>query len=123
LSTFEELFETEKRMKEMISFLLTLAVFLGGCACEQTNPAATCSTDHENPSFAAIEAPLDNSMDVEEVEEQVTEDAAVDEQRSPDVIFVPTPQDVVDKMLELVKLTKDDLIYDLGCGDGRIVVT
>ena len=44
-------------------------------------------------------------------------------ERSPDVIFVPTPQEVVDKMLELAKVTKDDIVYDLGCGDGRIVVT
>lgn len=41
----------------------------------------------------------------------------------PDVIFVPTPQDVVEKMLEVAKVTKKDLLYDLGCGDGRIVVT
>ena len=40
-----------------------------------------------------------------------------------DVIFVPTPQDVVDKMLQLAEVKKDDLLYDLGCGDGRIVVT
>lgn len=40
-----------------------------------------------------------------------------------DVVFVPTPQDVVDKMLELAQVKKDDLVYDLGCGDGRIVVT
>ena len=40
-----------------------------------------------------------------------------------DVIYVPTPQDVVDKMLELAQVRKDDLVYDLGCGDGRIVVT
>jgi precorrin-6B methylase 2/LEA14-like dessication related protein len=40
-----------------------------------------------------------------------------------DVIYVPTPQDVVDKMLELAQVSKDDLVYDLGCGDGRIVVT
>jgi SAM-dependent methyltransferase len=37
--------------------------------------------------------------------------------------FVPTPQEVVDKMLEVAKVTKDDVVYDLGCGDGRIVVT
>jgi SAM-dependent methyltransferase len=43
--------------------------------------------------------------------------------RKPDVIYVPTPQPVVDKMLELAKVTSDDLVYDLGCGDGRIVVT
>jgi SAM-dependent methyltransferase len=43
--------------------------------------------------------------------------------REPDVIYVPTPPQVVDKMLELAQVTKDDLVYDLGCGDGRIVVT
>ncbi len=43
--------------------------------------------------------------------------------RKPDVIFVPTPQEVVDKMLELAQVTKDDLVYDLGCGNGIIVVT
>ncbi len=37
--------------------------------------------------------------------------------------FVPTPMAVVEKMLELVAVTKDDVVYDLGCGDGRIVVT
>ncbi len=41
----------------------------------------------------------------------------------PDVLYVPTPQEVVDKMLEIAKVTKDDLLYDLGCGDGRFVVT
>jgi len=40
-----------------------------------------------------------------------------------DVIFVPTPQDVIYKMLQMAQVRKDDLLYDLGCGDGRIVVT
>ncbi len=39
------------------------------------------------------------------------------------VEFVATPQDVVERMLELAKVTKDDVVCDLGCGDGRIVVT
>ncbi|MFO7177361.1 MAG: methyltransferase domain-containing protein [Pseudomonadota bacterium] len=43
--------------------------------------------------------------------------------RRPDVIYVPTPQKVVDRMLELAKVKQSDLVYDLGCGDGRIVVT
>jgi len=43
--------------------------------------------------------------------------------RRPDVQFVPTPQVVVDKMLELAEVKKSDLVYDLGCGDGRILVT
>jgi tRNA G37 N-methylase Trm5 len=41
----------------------------------------------------------------------------------PDVIFVPTPYEVVDKMLELAKVRKGDVLYDLGSGDGRIPVT
>lgn len=37
--------------------------------------------------------------------------------------YVPTPQPVVEKMLALAKVTADDVVYDLGCGDGRIVIT
>ncbi len=40
-----------------------------------------------------------------------------------DVPYVPTPQQVVDAMLKLAGVTKSDIVYDLGCGDGRIVVT
>ena len=43
--------------------------------------------------------------------------------RTPDVIFVPTPQDVVDVMLKIAKVTKNDVVYDLGSGDGRIPIT
>ena len=38
------------------------------------------------------------------------------------VIYVPTPDDVVDAMCKMAKVTKDDVVYDLGCGDGRIVI-
>ena len=44
-------------------------------------------------------------------------------QREPDVIYVPTPQPVVDAMLSLAKVTGSDVVYDLGSGDGRIPVT
>jgi SAM-dependent methyltransferase len=37
--------------------------------------------------------------------------------------YVPTPQYVVEKMLELAQVTSKDVVYDLGCGDGRIVIT
>jgi hypothetical protein len=42
---------------------------------------------------------------------------------SPRAVFVPTPQDIVEKMLELAKVKKTDVLYDLGSGDGRIVIT
>jgi SAM-dependent methyltransferase len=40
-----------------------------------------------------------------------------------DVVWWPTPQPAVDLMLQFAKPTSRDLLYDLGCGDGRIVVT
>ena len=43
--------------------------------------------------------------------------------RSPDVPYVPTPQEVVDAMLKLGEVKQGDVLYDLGCGDGRIVIT
>jgi hypothetical protein len=43
--------------------------------------------------------------------------------RKPDILYVPTPQEVVDKMLEMAEIKEGDVVYDLGCGDGRIVVT
>jgi len=43
--------------------------------------------------------------------------------KTPDVIYVPTPEAVVNKMLELAEIKPGDVVYDLGCGDGRIVVT
>ncbi len=36
--------------------------------------------------------------------------------------YVPTPEDVVAKMCQLGKVTKDDVVFDLGCGDGRLVI-
>lgn len=53
-------------------------------------------------------------------EEQPPEGA---EAKEPDVVYMATPQHVVDLMLSLADVKETDLLYDLGCGDGRIVVT
>jgi SAM-dependent methyltransferase len=42
--------------------------------------------------------------------------------RPPDVRFVTTPQDVVERMLDLAEVRAGEMVYDLGCGDGRIVI-
>lgn len=36
--------------------------------------------------------------------------------------YIPTPEDVVDRMLAFAKVTREDVVYDLGCGDGRIPI-
>ena len=47
---------------------------------------------------------------------------ARDAARIPDVFYVPTPPRVVDAMLKLARVTDKDVVYDLGCGDGRIPI-
>lgn len=44
-------------------------------------------------------------------------------QKRPDVPYVPTPEKVVLEMLKMAEVGKEDVLYDLGCGDGRIVIT
>ena len=42
--------------------------------------------------------------------------------RTPDVVYVGTPYDVVSRMLKMARIKRSELVYDLGCGDGRILV-
>src|SRR5688500_16255572 len=44
------------------------------------------------------------------------------QQRKPDVGYVPTSPPAVEAMLRLAEVKKSDVVYDLGCGDGRIVI-
>jgi SAM-dependent methyltransferase len=48
--------------------------------------------------------------------------AAAQTTRKPDVAFVPTTNDAVEAMLKLADVTSSDTVFDLGCGDGRIVI-
>ena len=49
--------------------------------------------------------------------------AAAPQLHQPDVPYVPTPQPVVDAMLAMARVKAADVVYDLGCGDGRIPIT
>lgn len=128
-------------MKKVIGLLLVFAVFWAGCKGKEANPTGVELSQDDRQSSTAVEAAVGNvnyqqqiSQPVKAIGEPVIEAADLDvsnpeasetieQYREPDVVFVPTPQDVVEKMLHLAKVTKDDLVYDLGCGDGRIVVT
>lgn len=68
-------------------------------------------------SVASVPFPIDGGENRAEAREHG------ESSRSPDVVFVPTPQPVVDRMLELAQPKKGEVLYDLGCGDGRIAVT
>ena len=48
---------------------------------------------------------------------------AANQEKELDVPYVPTPPEVVEAMLAMAEVNKDDVLYDLGCGDGRIVIT
>ena len=52
-----------------------------------------------------------------------TAPAGKPEPRRPDVIYVPTPEEVVEEMLKVANVTGKDVLYDLGSGDGRIPIT
>jgi len=49
--------------------------------------------------------------------------SAFAQKREPDIFFAPTPQVAVEVMLKLAEVKENDLVYDLGCGDGRFVIT
>jgi tRNA A58 N-methylase Trm61 len=48
--------------------------------------------------------------------------SAQEQPRTPDVVYVGTPYDVVSRMIRLAGIRKNEVVYDLGCGDGRMVV-
>lgn len=75
--------------------LFLCSVFMAGLAC---STGASTGTDLQPPASPA----------------QV--------ERRPDVIFVPTREAVVEAMLDAAKIGPNDIVYDLGCGDGRIVI-
>lgn len=54
--------------------------------------------------------------------QQVKDAPARNKLREPDAPYVPTPHEVVKAMLDLAQVKSGDVVYDLGCGDGRIVI-
>jgi len=124
-------------VKNVMCVVIVVSLLIVGCAREKTAPEKTTSqssksTDQAKSTVGTAAGPQTSPTAAKEtvatsapatqppVADKSTE--PVTETKQPDVIFVPTPPEVVAKMLELAKVTKDDVVYDLGCGDGRIVV-
>jgi SAM-dependent methyltransferase len=135
----------------MYRVLSSVFLCLGLCTmpgCDRGAPAGPSQTPRDSEHAAALEmdalmlllaveteleAESEASVQADEVqadeeernasEEQSNSQAEPIEARLPDVIYVPTPEVVVDEMLELAAVAEGDVVYDLGCGDGRIVIT
>jgi LEA14-like dessication related protein len=82
---------------------------------------ATAQLWVDAPDIGKITIPLrhEGTLELPEAVEINVEGRTYD---SLDVIYVSTPHDIVDKMLKMAEVTKEDVVYDLGCGDGRIPV-
>ncbi|MCL2075450.1 MAG: methyltransferase domain-containing protein [Betaproteobacteria bacterium] len=112
-------------------FALALCLlFAAGCT-QAENHAPEVSEAVEN-NMPEVGQPVENyEPDVEEADEEYTPDAGhSDEEYAPevgqpgkDVVWVPTPQALVDSMLDMAKVTSSDYVIDLGSGDGRLVIT
>ena len=88
-----------------------------------TPPAATAAATPTSPGSATA-APTTTPAAAKAADAGAVAAAVEDpDNQVPDIEYVPTPQNVVDKLLEAAKVGKGDVLYDLGCGDGRIVVT
>lgn len=83
-------------------------------------------SDEHDPEFEelSVEQLLFRSTEFDELsdEDMFLPDALDEPEIVLDVPFVPTDEKVVEAMLELAEVSANDLLYDLGCGDGRIVV-
>jgi len=99
------------RVRGIVRWIVCFAWVVAAVAAWAETPAGEKSANRSVPVQALPEVGLDG---------RAVADAPT---REPDIYFVPTPQSAVDKMLELAELKKGDVLYDLGCGDGRIVVT
>lgn len=80
-------------------------------ACTEATPAAEQVATQPAAENVAVLAQADVAAD------------SARAAKAPDVIYVPTPQPVVEAMLEMAKVGKGDVLYDLGSGDGRIPIT
>ena len=96
--------------------ILLLCGFLGGSAAAQLSPTFG---GNDTP---ALRLPLDRPFGADLRLAQQTEEETQPKIK-PDIYYVPTPQRLVDLMLLMAEVKKGDLLYDLGSGDGRLVIT
>jgi SAM-dependent methyltransferase len=88
----------------LAGLVIGIGVVSAGCAQERDFQADAQTNTQINPTTPTIAPPQTSTPE-------------------PDVPYVPTPQAVVDRMLEIANVGSNDVVYDLGSGDGRIPIT
>jgi SAM-dependent methyltransferase len=102
-------------MFERLTLPTALLAVISVAACGNGSPPSAAAPGAGAPSRPAI---ADGDGDA--ARSPVSESSGIEDRR--DVPFVPTPVAVVERMLELAEVAADDVVYDLGSGDGRIVI-
>lgn len=97
----------QKILLSMVAGVSAVSLGLAGCTQQQDN----------------LQAQADQSPSTIATQTQAQAPATQPQERPGDVPYVPTPEAVVDAMLDVAKVGKNDILYDLGSGDGRIVIT
>jgi len=119
------------RIQPLVALIgASLAVFASGC---RQPPETSASAADTSSASARVVAAADANADTRSITHTASSDrifmlSSVEQEtdvgeRTPDVVYVPTPPRVVDAMLEAAEVGPDDVLYDLGSGDGRIPVT
>ena len=106
-----------------LAILLLCLPLLSACAQDGPPAEAPSATAAEVATAAAEEEEPATEAPGLIYRDSFTREARPPGYREPDVVYVPTPQPVVDAMLEMAGVGGDDVLYDLGSGDGRIPVT
>lgn len=106
----------------VVSTAICGLLLLGGAGC-----AGSTSAPAANGESAPAREPAPKTATTDPVEGEViwADEAfltAAGVKEGKDVIYLPTPPMVVDKMIEMAQIGKDELVYDLGTGDGRIAI-
>ncbi|KAM3091956.1 SAM-dependent methyltransferase [Phormidesmis sp. 146-12] len=115
-----------KRRLLSLLFVTASAISLGIVGCTQQRDSVTAqvpsqTTPTESPAVTPTTTPTTTPTATPTT--APAQAPAQPQERALDVPYVPTPTAVVEEMLKLAKVGKNDVLYDLGSGDGRIVVT
>ena len=95
-----------------------LVLLLCGAALAAAEAQSPTASPAESPVELKLGAPLTDDLRIAEPSPGETQ-----EKVKPDIHYVPTPQQLVDVMLQMAEVKKSDVLYDLGSGDGRLVIT